>query len=209
MKIISKYKDYYDYLTSIWGEDEKKILDRRVDITTNLGTITNDGEISIHFCNQKYSGLVINGEFYWGEDLLKVVAIVEPKHRRWFYGSENFIEGVRYGLLRKRYKPYMRSTHGFSFADFINIDPEPSAKNIENDCPIIGGKIPFDYNEYPFLGECGFPTIMPPEDAYKKLDHWLSEKMAREEVEVVIDNDTLIESKGMDVKRSFRPNMKS
>lgn len=28
MKIISKYKDYYDYLSGIYGIDEKKVLDR-------------------------------------------------------------------------------------------------------------------------------------------------------------------------------------
>ena len=29
MKIISKYKDYYDYLVGTYGEDPKLILDRR------------------------------------------------------------------------------------------------------------------------------------------------------------------------------------
>jgi hypothetical protein len=29
MKILSKYKDYYDYLTGIYGEDPLIILDRR------------------------------------------------------------------------------------------------------------------------------------------------------------------------------------
>ena len=29
MKIISKYKDYYDYLTGIYGVDDKIVLDRR------------------------------------------------------------------------------------------------------------------------------------------------------------------------------------
>lgn len=30
MKIISKYKDYYDYLSGIYGIDDKKILDRTI-----------------------------------------------------------------------------------------------------------------------------------------------------------------------------------
>ena len=34
MKIISKYKDYYDYLQGIWGMDEKLTLDRTEYTTT-------------------------------------------------------------------------------------------------------------------------------------------------------------------------------
>ena len=29
MKIISKYKDYYDYLSGVWGEDPKLVLVRK------------------------------------------------------------------------------------------------------------------------------------------------------------------------------------
>ena len=47
MKIISKYKDYYDYLSGIYGEDPLKILDRReVDPSDNIRTIV--------FCDKIY-----------------------------------------------------------------------------------------------------------------------------------------------------------
>ena len=47
MKIISKYKDYYDYLSGIYGEDPLKVLDRReVDPSDNIRTIV--------FCDKIY-----------------------------------------------------------------------------------------------------------------------------------------------------------
>ncbi len=33
MIILSKYKDYYDYLVGIYGRDENKIFDRREMVT--------------------------------------------------------------------------------------------------------------------------------------------------------------------------------
>lgn len=70
MKIISKYKDYYDYLQGIYGVDEKLILDRR------------SSEHPMYYQNGVYQFIIgelivevlhVNGKFYCGEsDMIKI-----------------------------------------------------------------------------------------------------------------------------------------
>lgn len=68
MKIISKWKDYYDYLVHHYGFDETIVYDRRqVDGTTPWNS-KNDGQFTIHFCGRKYYVVRDKGRVIWDKD---------------------------------------------------------------------------------------------------------------------------------------------
>jgi hypothetical protein len=67
MKIISKYKDYYDYLVGIYGVDEKLILDRTDFVLTSK--LTNKSKVTFYICGYIIDGYYIDGKFYYGSDL--------------------------------------------------------------------------------------------------------------------------------------------
>ena len=66
MKILDKRgsKDYYDYLTGVYGIDDKLVLDRRK--KTFFGIIPT--KISLYIAGFVVEGLYIKGKFYYGED---------------------------------------------------------------------------------------------------------------------------------------------
>lgn len=54
MKIISKYKDYYDWCQSIFGIDDNIVLDRRVDELFNCENISNDSFNDVSIAGKQY-----------------------------------------------------------------------------------------------------------------------------------------------------------
>jgi len=89
MKIISKYKDYYDYLTHIYGVDEKIIFNRECSLSNPILHVSEStredyyrwGPHIISFCGKDYPFVLIGGEFVY--DLKVIEKYLELEKYRW------------------------------------------------------------------------------------------------------------------------------
>lgn len=208
MKIISKYKDYYDYLSDIWGVDEKLVLDRRTENIFNKESLYGDYVFEVHICGTMYNGYKdTDGNIHWGLELLN--HFEERKPYKWSFDRELFIEGVRYAVKNTK---KLTKNRLLSFDDYVALEPVKSNRNEAEDCPIlvVGGYYGLNGNvmKFPYLEDLEFNKVLTPDEIYLKLTEWLSRKITESERVGEVDNDTLIQSKGMDLKRSFRPKMK-
>lgn len=212
MKIISKSKDYYDYLVGVYGEDPKLILDRRY----SHNIYPSEGIIKVFFCGLLYKGFFKGGTPYFGTSLSEISEKSEDdiqyKHFRYpgvGYGSQelgNQIEGVDYFTVSDATRMVSISIHPIK--DDLNI-------NEKMGIPILV-QFPRDYYQregdflkYPSLKDLKFNNVVTPEDAFLKLSDWLSQELTRKENQIPeVDDINKLQSKGFDKKKSFRPKMK-
>ena len=190
MKIISKYKDYYDYLSGIYGIDEKIVLDRRNSQIPKLYK-KDSFKFTIFLCGLSIDGLHKGDNFYYGEDLKQF----ERKVPTWYYKfekkSEKFVyincENTRHKSEKFYTEPIKDDKH----------------TNDKLDCPIV---LSYDTNyKFPILSNMNLQTMFSPDDVYQLLYQWVSNKITKKENKT--DNRTDVEkllSKGFDKKKSFR-----
>lgn len=206
MKIISKYKDYYDYLVGIYGEDPKLVLDRRQDISANYNSQPENGDIiKMFICGLVYTGMFINGKYCYGEDL---IALSEPVKR--------YDKKYQYVKITLNVKLWNGTFVPKTFS--LCIDIEKSDLNDKHDCPIMvyptNPTNPYNITDscivkYPKLIDYNFASVIGPEEIFNTISNWLSTKITERENIIDTRTDFLkLESKGFDKKRSFRPNMK-
>lgn len=200
MKIISKYKDFYDYLMGIRGVDPKVILDRREGVVhkpIDLQPIAFEKKyrvIKIAICGMLYVGVrAKGGRYYWGKDLLKLGRV----EKKWFSDKDML---------------HIKDTD-----IYLPLENESVDFNDNLNCPILfisgGGNKEFRkgrwirpsivYVKYPKLEVYGVQKWYSPESLYTDLSNWIS---SRNE-EVVVDNRTdkeKIQNAGFDKKTSFR-----
>jgi hypothetical protein len=178
MKIISKHKDYYDYLVGIYGEDPLKILDRR-DVNTS------EDIYSIYFCGKiyikgipKYIRKSYDNKLRYAEkenryfisDYYDIEVIYKDEEVVWFSISE--VEWNRRGRVK---------------IDFNKIDkPYCSLPDLS----------------YPILKNIGFNKVMDAIEVYIAIENYISKKDAQ--VDSNPDNMIRYEQKGFDKKESFR-----
>jgi hypothetical protein len=191
MKIISKYKDYYDYLVgSKFGLDDKVVLDRREGFVYKNPFSSNSIEIiKLAICDYLYYGIIYENNVYWGEERLKFIS----KSSKLFINTDD----NKY-FLKREYLNYNRENSVF-------LDPIKTDININEDCPIVfvSGYRNQNLSKFPSLENFKLSKILPPEIIYVKIYNWLSK---RNEFHFV-DNRTDIqklESAGFDKKESFR-----
>lgn len=207
MRIISKWKDYYDYLKGIYGEDEKLILDRRhgfakFDLLPNL-------PIVLYIANKKIEGYCDEaGRILFGSDDLEKVCkkIDRKKQSRWDW-DENSTH-----VITSKVSKYAHADHFIN----SNLVDDPHKTNDKEDCPIVINQFSYrsDYSrvgdqkklKMPRLQELGaIPQLIPAHDLWVMVSQWLSERITRNEKQVPIGDDKLrIESHGFDYKTSFR-----
>ena len=88
MKIISKYKDFYDFLSGIYGEDPLIVLNR-LDFTMPTfydsmnPNYIEEGKIQLYIGGFLIEAYYKNDKIYYGEDL-KQFAVVQ-KRSKWYY----------------------------------------------------------------------------------------------------------------------------
>ena len=198
MHIISKYKDYYDYLTGIWGVDPKLILDRRKYVLPPYEP-SNKSKITFYIAGKVIEGFYVDGKVYYGESLNqfkneKITFSPLINERR---GKDIYIDSknLRFG------------GDWFSLTPYEDIN---KYNDIEN-CPILMKSFSFGekYYTYPILNDWNIASIIPPEEMFTMISNWLSNKNT--EAENRVDNRTDVEkllSKGFDKKCSFRPKSK-
>lgn len=199
MLILSKYKDYYDFLIGIYGVDSKLILDRR-EYDNIPHKPYNDSKIQFIITGYIIDGFYHNGNMYYGESLKKFETF---KKRRTF-----FLKNYNYN----KDSIYIETNNNNRSKNWFNLYPIKDEKNINDkkNCPILMKIYPHKgYFHYPVLKEWNLVSILPPEKIYKMLSEWLSNKITEKEENDDKRNDVdKLESKGFDKKRSFRPKMK-
>lgn len=200
MKIISKYKDYYDFLKGVYGEDPKLILDRREGIVPPSSPSV--GKYTLYICGRKIETYWDGNRFWYGKDL------------------ENFAEKPRYTWHKpKEYEcVYIPSKKLYSDREFSSewyateILKDEKNLNIKNNCPILTASGWNDdiITEFPQLSFYNLGSYIPPEEIYQWLVTWLAQRV--DESQQRQDNLTdvqKLENKGFDKKTSFRPNIKT
>jgi len=232
MKIISKFKDFYDYKVAKYGVDEKLVYNRKtccdyykirfqylnlhknVPEKVSIGDFDNILKEHIKFFNKtNHNKILIVGEkivhlFFTEDGVYTHFDIKNPKD----IGGETIY----------KYWAYYDGTKEITFNDgkkiesYLNISKEEVLFNE----PIIlveyiGGidrKIArYDNSVYKFtynpnLSQMG--VYIDEDFIWQSLVEFLSNKRSEKEISPEVSNENKILSKGFDLKTSFRPNMK-
>ena len=180
MKIISKFKDYYDYLVGIYGMDDKIVYERN----QSSGIDIYDGHLySLWICDEQYYGIGKYKIISWNiDDLINHKDDFE--FTCWLYKkiqlkkNDNTINYFRWKYFNKG---------------------EPKKVNTKENCPIIlGGE---NGIRNPNLSSINFKEITP-HDMWIKLTEWFSPKDIQMDKPPTDMNR--FESKGFHKKTSFR-----
>ena len=194
MKILSKYKDYYDYLSGIWGVDPKIVLDRR-----NFGTpvFVSKQVIRLYIAGQICDGWYEDGKFYWGEQLEEIANKKGPY--AWYFGNNEKYKSDRY--IYKNMIPRFDGNNNFT-SEYFCKDPYPDKDNHNKnkDCAILIKSLG-EFIRYPKLIDMGVNKGFPAEDIYLLLSTWLAPK---DDIPNNQTNNEKILSNGFDLKTSFR-----
>ena len=217
MKIISKFKDYYDYKVAEYGTDENLVYDRR------NGTIVDRQRISPEESNLAlYSTLYVGSEvvhlfitqnkIYTHFDL---VDIEEKKRRYYFFDGYclKFRDGKQYEYKSNLWLGYfsdtadfIRENNGFHIREETHLSWEELSKIplllITSDYRTKNRKVYINPN----LQELG--VYIDPDFVWQHIVQYLSDLKTQAEQSPELPNELKIDSKGFDKKRSFRPKMK-
>jgi hypothetical protein len=199
MKIISGFKDSYDYLQSLYGVDEKLVLDRRK--YYNLKYIPKGtSKVVIHIGEYLLEGLVKNETFYWGADIEQFSS---PKTKYDIHKDYKDLKNDFYIVNNELYRGYENIK---IFKEPVHLgDKSPTWKE---DCPILI-KNYSDYTKHPILKQYNINSFVTNEWIWHNLTEWLSKRITKNEPDVPIGTDKeRILSAGFDLKTSFRNKIK-
>jgi hypothetical protein len=193
MKILSKYKDYYDYLQGIRGMDEKVILDRSEGKSVKE-EFPKDGDRHVFIiCGERYEIFYYNGKYFTNDQLKSQ--------------GKQAIGVPQYGYKIQEYIPEIgKKKKWYSKWDFSEMRKEDYS-HIK--CPIVKvtGRYSYntDYIEFPKLDDFNFASIISPEEMWNLLYNWQSQVPEHESNQT---NSDKIVSHGFDLRESFRPKIK-
>ena len=205
MKIISKYKDYYDYYQGVFGMDNTKVYTRKdvkVFEPDRYGFIDDYTEYAFYICGIQYTMYEFKDKFYHTpEELMELDKVLKedndvPSYRKlslrgkWnfgWYGKDRTLEMYEY-LYNK--------TNGVS-----------TDENVRRREPILvqtnlGGI------EVPLLESFEFYKVMDAETLYIEVERFLGWLVDNPPLPDTQTNVGKIEGHGFDKKTSFRPKMK-
>lgn len=210
MKILSKYKDYYDYLTGVWGEDPKLTLDRREFHTTEL---IENAVYFIFIGNYKIEGFCRNGVIHFGDKLQEFETVDEYYSKRKEYQNKVRIDTPREYSGSYKGGRYRRTRYDTKWVNTLVVEGTGEVTITEN-CPILvlqesptSSSIVKTY-KYPKLEDIGLAKFVDATDVYRMIAEWLAKRVDEMELTTSTTNEQKIENKGFDKKTSFRPNMK-
>jgi hypothetical protein len=195
MKILSKYKDYYDYLSGIYGEDPKLVLDRRSG--GGFQDLTEDTKYYIFIGGFQVEGYYRDGKMYYGENLREIE--VESGYRGYREESVFVVSDSS-------------TKHSVWVSTIIKKDEKDH--NLKSMCPIILCRStsyrdePQEIMNYPKLEDLQLGSFIDPMKVYQMISEWLAKRIDELELTTTTTNEQKIENKGFDRKTSFRPNMK-
>jgi len=194
MKIISKHKDYYDFLQGVNGIDEKVVLDRTT-FYKKPYTPLEDTVITFFICGYQIDGVFKNGKFLYGKEVESFASEKDSIFAAEFDIKDYyFIGGSKYGYNYKILKK-PKKIQGKNPNDLLK-------------CPILirdvygkhisKGK---EYSKFPILKDYDFVKVFSAEEIWIMLYNWLSKETPIENKQT--DKEKIV-SKGFDLKHSFR-----
>lgn len=208
MKIISKYKDYYDYLAGINGIDNLVILDRTSFTPIPKDFILKGAEdtvVTLNICGWVVEVLRKEGKFYSGKSL-EDFDIKDYKSPKWDEKDSNdyyHVECNKGQVLSIRKTPYRYICKGC-----VDVNTLANCPILVEDYDVLG--IPKNsfikvgskrYGKFPRLLDYGISTVFPPGEIWNMLYNWIIK------TKYIPDNQTdkeKIISHGFDIKKSFR-----
>jgi hypothetical protein len=188
MKIISKYKDYYDYVAYQYGVDPLVTIDRTKGFIPHISNSHEKNtyrEVMVAICGELHSGLIdFQGKIFWGED---AIPLGEMRATRWLDDGSKML--------------YYDA--GYSRHERINPRVLKTSINKRDKCPIVWVGPQWDGTNWPKLADVNFAGYISPEDMFQKIYSWMS---ANNEPDTTDKRDDKIKAlnAGFDLKKSFR-----
>lgn len=188
MILLRKRTDYYDYLIGIYGRDEKKVYDRKLDLTSdevdfdNINRWRNTNIFDLYVCNR----------IYRVEQVKKGVWELHKFHKN----------NTDYLGRRRHY----RESQVSGLDDFEYYIPRPPEALTDSPIAIRGTY----HNENrlegvtPILASFGIPSVLDAVELYSEVDMYISNRMTLSEVRSEQSDKNKLLSKGFDDKISFR-----
>lgn len=182
MKIISKFKDYYDHEINYFGRDETRILDRRNDKNVFVPDPNMGYELLFAICGQLYPIIKKKGIIY---NQFSDKSGLNEDDKRFLSDKALFVSETKVNeILRKPivafWSPYYKDD-----AYLIN-------------------KSYF----IPILSNYGIASLIPSREIYQSIYDFLGWLKDHPEIPNKQTNKEKILSHGFDVKNSFRPKIK-
>lgn len=233
MKIISKFHDYYDYLTCYSDKnvfyrkfETIPVNDERKQIYWSDDVGFNSLRVYINFCNL----------FFCGKDYPFVSVYYNSYENRRKFSTKYFFNELEYYdfivELNNQIVSNPEFKYAFRFRNIKTLLQECFRKNSFSDEIIPRNKYKeffpiLDYVEkewlrtifpaaylivkhheivkYPKLDELGFYNIVSAEEAYQEIEYYLFNVLNKSDADVPVGTDVeILESKGFDRKNSFR-----
>lgn len=202
MKLVSNFKDYYDYLIGTYGIDPKAVYHRVCETEIQKNDVlsyekqglykpphlipgTRAATYTIAFCGTIYCVFWLEGKFYFGSDSYYVRDQIDELdyNREW---------------RERAYRPHHLSK---------------TTLNDHFGCPVLllrrrkltdTDDLRQDYwvrVKNPKLSDFGFPSIIPADECFMRITNFL---LREKEIKDNRTDKEKIASKGFDVKTSFR-----
>lgn len=222
MKIKSKFKDYYDFVSHIYGGGDEKIIYNR----DRINPLRNNGlEESIKIKNNKISSLPYNIGQYHTSDKIKFKWLVVNAKCYLLVGYQLEFGFTEYHVLNEKddidflnhigisqryyWNSYKRTCitdfNGVYSDELLNVSRELNQPVFIIDS-VFHQEIVVN-NRIPNLGELGFASIIKSELLYQEIAYFLSNVMVESadiKAPVEVDNKDKIQQAGFDLKQSFR-----
>jgi len=223
MKIISKYKDYYDYLQGVWGMDEKLTLDRTdYSVTPNFkeSVCPHLSIVRFYICGWVVEGLYYQekwnkeGVFLYGEEILRELSdrVIDTNNKRtWmddprYYVVDPFNEREHYIYVLKQPVKYFDLDHNPK--GYYQEKRAVECPNEASNCPILIEEKPQkkkyglpNCDRFPILRDYHIHKIYDPQTMWLMLGEWLGRV---KDIPNNQTNEEKVVSNGFDAKTSFR-----
>ncbi len=194
MKILGKYKDYFDYLVGKYGIDEKIIVDRRENVTVKYREyedLTKPSEYTLAICGELFHIVFYRGNYYHTREELKTLNEILKSR-----GNDTLFTTSKWSSRWGGIDSYLREVVGKTkISDKFGYPIMVASR-------IYYNRKPDDFTKC-LASEFGVPNYISAEEMYQKVYSWYSK---RNEVNIQNNQTDLekIESHGFDTVKSFR-----
>lgn len=203
MKIISNFKDYYDFMVNKYGIDPKVVYER----VQRGGMYVPDyikiskertEEWVVHFCGKKYYVYYAFGDWYYGKGVLD---LDETKYPEKWLDIYTYKKVTEFNTWKSGYEPKKSRWFG-TVRGAEKIHGGPTDINEKENCPIVLTSPLVNFTVLnPRLSDLNFAKVIPPEDAFITISNWLTRENPI--IDYRTDKEKVI-SHGFDPKTSFR-----
>ena len=225
MKIISKFKDYYDYKVAEYGIDENLVYDRRLSMGVNIAIPQREWLTLDNAADDE----ALHSVLYVGNELVHLFATPSKVYTHWDLTDLMDLHYRIYDLWHGDLSVLMNDGKKIRLVSYLSSSRDTLIKqleasrgdnvfNLKDNPPFLDLKQPLllifnrDYRSenrathYLNLQELG--VYLDPDFVWQNIAQYLSYLKTQAEQSPELPNDLKIESKGFDKKHSYRPKMK-